>query len=187
MSDFGRFGMNSTVGILGVLDVASDVGLEKHNEDFGQTLGRWGVGNGAYVVLPILGPSTVRDGLSLFIVDWRGDPLRYVGNIPTRNQLMGVRVVDARANLLDVSGLAEEAALDHYAYVRDAYLQRRRSLIYDGDPPPAPDSEKASNSGETKDTAARAETELPPAQIAAQWGERVITAPDSPLTARSDR
>ena len=85
MSDFGRFGMNSTVGILGVLDVASDAGLEKHNEDFGQTLGRWGVGNGAYVVLPILGPSTVRDGLSLFIVDWRGDPLRYVGNIPTRN------------------------------------------------------------------------------------------------------
>jgi phospholipid-binding lipoprotein MlaA len=134
VSDFGRFGMNSTVGILGVLDVASNAGLEKHNEDFGQTLGRWGVSSGPYVVLPILGPSTVRDGLSL-LVDWRGNPLRYVGNIPTRNELTGLRVVDTRANLLDASRLAEEAALDHYAYVRDAYLQRRRSLIYDGNPP----------------------------------------------------
>jgi phospholipid-binding lipoprotein MlaA len=133
-SDFGRFGMNSTVGILGLIDVASNAGMDKHNEDFGQTLGRWGVGSGAYVVLPILGPSTVRDGLSL-LVDWYGNPLRYVGNVPTRNELTGLRLVDTRANLLDVSRMAEEAALDHYAYVRDAYLQRRRSLIYDGDPP----------------------------------------------------
>jgi phospholipid-binding lipoprotein MlaA len=171
VSDFGRFGMNSTVGILGVLDVASNAGLEKHNEDFGQTLGRWGVGSGAYVVLPILGPSTVRDGLSLLILDWRGNPLRYVGNIPTRNELIIVRAVDNRANLLDVSRMAEEAALDHYAYVRDAYLQRRRSLIYDGDPPPEPDPAKTSESGESKVTAARGETELSPAQITTHWGE----------------
>jgi phospholipid-binding lipoprotein MlaA len=182
VSDFGRFAMNTTVGILGLFDVASNAGLEKHNEDFGQTLGRWGVGSGAYVVLPLLGPSSVRDGFSRLVIDWHGDPLWYVGNIPTRNELIGVRVVDDRANLLDVSGLAEEAALDHYAYVRDAYLQRRRSLIYDGDPPPEPDPAKTSESGESKDTAARAETESPPAQIVTQWGERVITAADEELT-----
>jgi phospholipid-binding lipoprotein MlaA len=134
-SDFGRFAINTTVGILGLFDIASNAGLEKHNEDFGQTLGRWGVGSGAYVVLPILGPSTVRDGLSLFLVDWHGDPLWYVRDVPVRYELMGLRLVDTRANLLDVSRLAEEASLDTYAYVRDAYLQRRRSLIYDGNPP----------------------------------------------------
>ena len=182
--DFGRFAMNTTVGILGLFDVASNAGLEKHNEDFGQTLGRWGVGSGVYVVLPILGPSSVRDGLSLLAVDWHGDPLWYVGNIPTRNELIGVRAVDNRANLLDLSRLAEEAALDHYAYVRDAFLQRRRSLIYDGDPLPEPDPAKTSESGESKDryTSARAETELALARITTQWGERVITAADEELT-----
>jgi len=137
-SDFGRFALNSTVGVLGLFDVASNAGLDKHNEDFGQTLGRWGVGSGAYVVLPILGPSTVRDGISLFAVDWHGDPLWHVGNVPTRNELYGVRAVDTRANLLDASRLAEEAALDQYAYVRSAYLQQRRSLVYDGNPPREP-------------------------------------------------
>ena len=180
VSDFGRFAMNTTVGILGLFDVASNAGLEKHNEDFGQTLGRWGVGSGAYVVLPILGPSNVRDGLSRLLVDWHGDPLWYVGNIPTRNELVGVRLVDIRANLLDVSRLAEEAALDHYAYVRDAYLQRRRSLIYDGEAPPEPEPEKSSESG--AGTAARSVSELPPARITGQRGERVITAADEDMT-----
>lgn len=182
VSDFGRFAVNTTAGILGLFDVASNAGLEKHNEDFGQTLGRWGVGSGAYFVLPILGPSSVRDGLSRLVVDWHGDPLWYVGNIPTRNELVGVRLVDDRANLLDVSRLAEEAALDHYAYIRDAFLQRRRSLIYDGDAPPERDSDKTSESGASKDSAARAETELPPAQLITQWGERVITAADEERT-----
>ncbi len=181
-SDFGRFGINTTIGLLGLFDIASNAGFEKHNEDFGQTLGRWGVGSGAYVVLPILGPSSVRDGLSLLAVDWRGDPLWYVGNIPTRNELVGVRLVDGRANLLDVGRLAEEAALDHYAYIRDAYLQRRRNLIYDGNPPPEPDPDKTSESGHSKDAAARAGTELPPARITTQWGERIITAVDEELT-----
>ena len=160
VSDFGRFAMNTTVGIVGLFDIASKAGLDKHNEDFGQTLGRWGMGSGAFVVLPILGPSDVRDGFSRLLIDWHGDPLWYVGNIPTRNELIGVRAVDERANLLDASRLAEEAALDHYSYVRDAYLQRRRSLIYDGNPPPQPDSEldpaKASESGERQGTLARA-------------------------------
>lgn len=182
VSDFGRFAMNTTVGILGLFDVASNAGLEKHNEDFGQTLGRWGMDSGAYVVLPLLGSSSVRDGLSRLFVDWHGDPLWYVGNIPTRNELLAVRVVDSRANLLDLSRLAEEAALDHYAYVRDAFLQRRRSLIYDGDSPQEPDSAKTSESGENQDTAARAETELPPAQIADESGERGLTAGDEELT-----
>jgi phospholipid-binding lipoprotein MlaA len=179
VSDFGRFAINTTVGILGVFDVASNAGLEKHNEDFGQTLGRWGMGSGAYVVLPILGPSTMRDGLSRLLVDWHGDPLWYVSNVPTRNEVMVVRVIDGRANLLDVSRLAEEAALDHYAYIRDAYLQRRRSLIYDGDPPPEPEPEKSSESG--AGAAARIDTELPRAQITHQSGERVITAADADI------
>ncbi|MFA5913073.1 MAG: VacJ family lipoprotein [Burkholderiales bacterium] len=146
-SDFGRFAINSTVGILGLFDVASNAGLDKHNEDFGQTLGRWGVGSGAYVVLPILGPSTVRDGFSRFVVDWHGDPLWYVNNIPTRNELIGARVVDGRANLLDAGRLAEEAALDPYTYMRSAYLQRRRNLIYDGNPPREPDPSADPQSG----------------------------------------
>ena len=181
-SDLGRFTINTTAGILGLFDIASSAGLEKHNEDFGQTLGRWGIGSGAYVVLPFFGPSNFRDGFSRLIVDWHGDPLWYVRNIPTRNELIGARIVSDRANLLDVGRLAEEAALDHYAYVRDAFLQRRRSLIYDGDPPPEPDPAKSSDSGANVDLSVRAEAAPPVAQILTQWGERVITAGDEEIT-----
>lgn len=161
-SDFGRFAINTTAGILGLFDVASNAGLEKHNEDFGQTLGRWGMGSGAYVVLPILGPSSVRDGFSLLAVDWHGDPLWYVGNVPTRNELYGVRVVDTRANLLDASRLMEEAALDRYSYVRGAYLQRRRSLIYDGNPPRERDPSEDSGSGAGAGPAPHAQARVQP-------------------------
>ena len=150
-SDFGRFAINTTAGILGLFDVASNAGLEKHNEDFGQTLGRWGVGSGVYVVLPILGSSSVRDAFSRLAVDWHGDPLWYVGNVPTRNELLGVRLVNERANLLDIGQMAEEAALDHYAYVRGAYLQRRRSLVYDGEPPREADPDRDADSGPGKE------------------------------------
>ena len=146
-SDFCRFAVNSTAGILGLFDVASNTGLEKHNEDFGQTLGRWGVGSGAYVVLPVFGPSNLRDGLSLLAVDWRGYPLWYMNHIATRNQLVGLRLVDARANVLDATRLVEDAALDQYTFARDAYLQRRRSLIYDGEPPRERDPDSTSQSG----------------------------------------
>jgi phospholipid-binding lipoprotein MlaA len=176
-SDFGRFVINSTVGMLGLFDIASDTGLEKHNEDFGQTLGRWGVGSGAYVVLPILGPSNVRDGLSLLFIDWHGDPVWSVRNVPVRNELVGVRLIDTRANLLDIGRVAEEAALDHYAYLRDAYLQRRRSLIYDGNPPPEPDPDKTPDSGDGKDAPAGAGTGLPPAHSPA--GPDPDKTPDS--------
>lgn len=133
-SDLGRVVINSTAGIGGLFDIATEVGLEKHEEDFGQTLGRWGVGNGAYVVWPILGPRTARDSLGLGI-DSFADPVGYLGNVRVRNSLYGTRFVDTRASLLPADKAIDEASLDKYAYVRDAYLQRRRSLIYDGRPP----------------------------------------------------
>lgn len=161
-SDFGRFAINTTAGIFGLFDVASNAGLEKHNEDFGQTLGRWGIGSGVYVVLPILGSSSVRDAFSRLAVDWHGDPLWYVSNVPTRNELLGVRLVNERANLLDIGQMAEEAALDHYAYVRGAYLQRRRSLVYDGAPPREPDPDGGADSGPGKASDAPAPAKAKP-------------------------
>lgn len=134
LSDFGRFAFNSTFGIAGLLDVATEMGLEKHNEDFGQTLGRWGVGSGPYLVLPLLGPSTLRDTLGRF-VDTRADPLGYMNDIRWRNSLYGTRFISNRADLLNTSRLLDTAALDPYEFVRDAYLQRRRNLIFDGAPP----------------------------------------------------
>ncbi len=133
-SDAGRFLVNSTIGLLGVLDVASDMGLEKHNEDFGQTFGRWGVGNGAYVVVPFFGPRTVRDTVGL-VLDVKADPVGYIDHVPTRNSLYALRVVSDRAALLPADKVIEEAALDKYSYIRDGYLQRRRNLIHDGNPP----------------------------------------------------
>jgi phospholipid-binding lipoprotein MlaA len=133
-SDLGRVLINSTIGILGLFDVATEAGLEKHEEDFGQTFGRWGVGNGAYVVLPIFGPRTVRDTAGL-VLDMAADPVANVSSVPTRNTLLGLRLVDARADLLPADKVIEEAALDKYSYVRDGYLQRRRNLVHDGNPP----------------------------------------------------
>lgn len=134
VSDLGRVLINSTVGILGLFDVATPAGLEKHEEDFGQTFGRWGVGNGAYVVLPIVGPRTVRDTAG-FLLDVTVDPVANVGHVPTRNVLLALRLVDTRADLLPADKVIEEAALDKYSYVRDGYLQRRRSLVFDGNAP----------------------------------------------------
>lgn len=135
INDWARFGFNSTIGLLGIHDVASDFpGLEKHNEDFGQTLGRWGSPPGPYLILPFLGSSTVRDAAGT-AVDWVVQPVGEVRPIALRNTLYGLYFVDTRAQLLDASRLLEEAALDKYVFQRDAYLQRRRSLIYDGRPP----------------------------------------------------
>jgi phospholipid-binding lipoprotein MlaA len=134
VSDLGRVLVNSTIGILGLFDVATGAGLEKHEEDFGQTFGRWGVGNGAYVVVPIFGPRTVRDTAGL-ILDVTADPVANIGNVPTRNSLLALRLIDTRADLLPADKVIEEAALDKYSYVRDGYLQRRRNLVYDGNAP----------------------------------------------------
>jgi phospholipid-binding lipoprotein MlaA len=135
MEDATRVIFNSTFGIGGLFDFASDLGLPKRSEDFGQTLGVWGVGSGPYVVIPFFGPSTVRDGLA-FIVDGKADLVyQLFDDVPLRNSLWATRAVSNRANLLDASSVLEQAALDRYAFVRDAWLQRRRNLVYDGYPP----------------------------------------------------
>src|SRR5437879_13742928 len=115
-------------------DFASDLGLEKHNEDFGQTLGWWGVGSGAYLVLPLLGPSTVRDGFGL-VFDTQADLVFQIDGVPVHNSLYGTRAINNRANLLDASSVIDQAALDKYSFVREAWLQRRRNLVHDGNPP----------------------------------------------------
>ncbi|HLA35320.1 MAG TPA: VacJ family lipoprotein [Rhodocyclaceae bacterium] len=133
-SDLGRVAINSTLGIFGLFDIASEAGLEKHEEDFGQTFGRWGVGDGPYLVVPVFGPRTTRDTLGL-VLDMKVDPVGQVDHVPTRNTLTALRLVNTRATLLPADKVIEEAALDKYSYMRDAYLQRRRNLIYDGSPP----------------------------------------------------
>ena len=134
-SDLARLLINSTIGIFGLFDVASEMGFEKHDEDFGQTLARWGVGDGGYLFWPIIGSRTLRD-TGGFAVDAYADPVRWgIDNIPVRNSTYLVRFVDVRASLLPAYKVVEEAALDKYSYIRDAYLQRRRSQIYDGNPP----------------------------------------------------
>jgi len=134
MSDLMRVAVNTTLGLFGVIDWASDMGLEKHNEDFGQTLARWGVGDGVYLVLPLLGPSTARDAAAL-PVDWEGDPVYWHTPVDERNALTVARTIARRADLLEASRALEEAALDRYVFLREAYLQQRRSQIHDGRPP----------------------------------------------------
>ena len=123
-----RVGVNTTIGLAGVLDVATELKLEKHSEDFGQTLGRWGVPTGPYLVLPLLGPSTLRDTAAM-PVNWRGNLISGVDDSAVRNSLTALRVVDLRAGLLRTGRMIDSAALDKYSFTRDAYLQRRRSLI----------------------------------------------------------
>jgi phospholipid-binding lipoprotein MlaA len=134
LGDFGRVAINSTIGLLGVFDLASEMGIEKHNEDFGQTFGRWGVGDGAYVVLPVFGPRTVRDTFGL-VLDVKTDPVSNVDHVSTRNATQALRLISDRADRLSADRVIDEAALDKYSYIRGAYLQRRRNLIYDGQAP----------------------------------------------------
>ncbi len=132
LSDFTRVVINTTFGLGGVIDWASDAGLQKYSEDFGQTLGYWGMPSGPYVMLPLLGPSTLRDTAAL-PVDIAADPWGY--GIPGNVQAAGVvlRVVDQRAVLLDATNLMEEAALDRYEFIRDGYLQQRKARVFDGE------------------------------------------------------
>ncbi|MHB1618427.1 MAG: MlaA family lipoprotein [Sulfuricella sp.] len=133
-SDFSRLVWNTSVGIAGLIDIATPMDLPKHNEDFGQTLGYWGVGNGPYLVLPLLGPSTLRDSVGT-VVDTHFDPVAQHTPVPERNSAIAIRAVDARSRLLDAEKVLDEAAIDRYVFLRDAYLQRRRGLVYDGNPP----------------------------------------------------
>ena len=135
MVDVSRFFWNSTAGVLGCFDLAAMAGAPRNNEDFGQTLGRWSLAPGPYFVLPFLGPSSVRDAFGR-VFDFLGtDPVWYIGNIPLRNSLVGLRLVDTRASVLAAEKVLEAAALDKYQFVRDGYLQLRRNLVYDGNPP----------------------------------------------------
>ncbi len=134
---FTRFWVNTFMGLGGVLDVASEMQIPRHNEDFGQTLGHWGVGSGPYLVIPLLGPSTLRDTAAL-PVDFQGNLVSQIDDVSVRNTLTATRLVNARANLLKQEGLMEGAALDKYTLMRDVYLQYRRNLVYDGNPPEEP-------------------------------------------------
>ncbi|MDP2164941.1 MAG: VacJ family lipoprotein [Hydrogenophaga sp.] len=126
--NFLRFGVNTAFGMGGVLDIASEMGIERTRLDFGQTLGRWGVPPGPYLVLPIFGPSSIRDAAG-FGVEARGDLVQGIDNTGTRNALTVLRAVETRANLLRATSMLEGAALDKYSFTRDVYLRRRQSQI----------------------------------------------------------
>lgn len=134
VSDFTRVVMNSTFGVLGLFDVASALGVEKHDEDFGQTLAVWGVGDGPFVVLPFFGGRTTRDAVAL-PADYAAEGAIALSDPGARNATTVVHVVNTRANNLGIERTLEEGTLDKYAYARDFYLQQRRYKVYDGHPP----------------------------------------------------
>ncbi len=134
-SESGRFVINSTFGLAGFINLAGMDRIPVYKEDFGQTLGYWGVGSGAYLVLPFLGPSSVRDTTGLIFDTASTDPIKYthnIGQVRLHNQLRAVQFLDKRAELLDATDMVDDASLDPYAFMRDAYLQRRASLVQDG-------------------------------------------------------
>jgi phospholipid-binding lipoprotein MlaA len=130
----GRVMVNTSIGLLGIFDVASDLNIERHTADFGLTLGRWGVPPGPYVVLPVLGPRTLREVAALPL-DSYGMPVYHLGDQDTRTWLPVMDVVDIRAKYLNASNVLEGAALDSYSFQRDAYFQRQRNVQFDGNPP----------------------------------------------------
>ena len=133
-----RFTTNTFWGIGGIFDVATDLKIPKHKEDFGQTLGTWGLSSGPYLVLPLFGPSSLRDSAGL-LVDRQGSLLSQTNDIGARNSLTGLNLVDTRANLLEAGNLLDQAALDKYAFIRDAYLQRRQSQVGGGESDASPE------------------------------------------------
>jgi phospholipid-binding lipoprotein MlaA len=137
-NDMGRVMINSFFGLGGIIDVASDLGIDKGNEDFGQTLGYWGLPQGPYLFIPVFGPTTVRDGTGTVIRAYV-HPIHFVDDVATRNLLLALLFVDTRAQALNAENLVGQAALDRYTFIRGAYLQRREYLVRDGKP--APDKE----------------------------------------------
>ena len=133
-SSLMRVVVNTTVGVYGLFDVATAIKLERYPEDFGQTLGYWGVSSGPYLVLPLLGPSTVRDTAGI-PVDWQVDPVSNARIASFGPETQILRIVDRRTSFLAAGNMLNEASIDKYAFLRDAYLQRRRSQIFDGNPP----------------------------------------------------
>ena len=137
-NDMGRVMINSFFGLGGIIDIASDAGIEKGNEDFGQTFGYWGIPQGPYLFIPVFGPTTVRDGTGTIVRAFVG-PLTYVPDVPTRNILYAIGFVDLRAQALQAESLVDTAALDRYTFIRRSYLQRREYLVRDGKPAPLKD------------------------------------------------
>ncbi len=127
--NFMRFSVNTLFGLGGVLDVAEELGIQRHPEDFGKTLGRWGVPSGAYLVFPLFGPTTLRDSATI-VLENKYDAISSIDRARIRNAATVVRVIDTRTNLLRLTDLLDEAALDKYSFTRDAFLQRRRAEIY---------------------------------------------------------
>ncbi len=145
----------------GCFDVATKMGLERRTEDFGLTLARWGLGSGPYLVLPVLGPSNVRDAIGL-VPDSYANPISYVKPVRARYILYGAYLIDRRASLLDATDLIDQAALDRYQFTRDAYIQNRTSLEYEGNPPLAPEQDDSGETGPGADGAKTKPAEPPP-------------------------
>jgi phospholipid-binding lipoprotein MlaA len=178
-SDVARFGTNTVFGALGLFDVASELGFERHGEDLGQTLGHWGVPAGAYIVWPLLGPSTLRDSLDIPF-DTALSPSSFVSPESAAYALTGFRLVSARADLIKTTDLIDQIALDKYTFVRDAHLQRRRNLIYDGSPPDQDDDgldKDSSDDSELSPPAAAPQGAVVPAQGAASAVADPASAP----------
>lgn len=133
-NSFMRFGVNTFLGLGGVLDIASEMQIERQTEDFGQTLGYWGMGSGPYLVLPLMGPSTVRDTAAL-PVDAQGNLVSGVNDVSTRNSLTALKLLNQRSRLLAATAMLDQVALDPYTFTRDAFLQRRLNDVHDGYPP----------------------------------------------------
>ncbi|MEO8674130.1 MAG: VacJ family lipoprotein [Casimicrobiaceae bacterium] len=140
-NDLGRVLINTFFGMGGLIDIASDAGIERGNEDFGQTFAVWGFPRGPYLFIPLFGPTTARDGAGV-IVRIAVGPVGYINDVALRNSIYGVGYVDIRSQVLDSGSIVDTAALDRYIFIRNAYLQRRRYQIYDGNPPPLPEDEQ---------------------------------------------
>lgn len=130
-----RVTTNTLFGFAGFIDIADEMGLERRSEDFGQTLGRWGMSSGPYLVLPLLGPSTVRDAAAMVVDSKASPPQLAFGEVRDQNGARVLQLLDTRVRLLNASRVLDDIALDKYVFLRDAYLARRRSQIYDGSPP----------------------------------------------------
>jgi phospholipid-binding lipoprotein MlaA len=167
LANTARVVINTTAGIGGLVDIGTRFGLPKGNEDLGQTLGVWGVQPGPYFVLPLFGPSTIRDGFGR-LGDTYFQYWRYVDHVPTRNSVYALEVLNNRANLLAAGNILSGAALDEYSFVRDAYLQRRERLVHDGNvvtPKDEFEDEEPEESGDkAKDAAPKPAPKAPPEQ-----------------------
>ena len=187
-SDFTRLLANTTIGIGGLFDVASGFGLPKHDEDLGQTFGVWGIGDGPFLMIPLLGPSNVRDAIGSAVQGY-ADPVWNLNNIALRNSLAALNVIDSRASLLDAEKVLDEAALDPYTFLRDSYIQQRRSLIYDGNPPREKLSEFDDSANSPKLTAEAPAAAPVSAEVQKNTEEKVesVTAPAVEKAAEAEK